>query len=82
MAAVAVACLPVFFTGGRISRWEGVLFLGYYAAYVTYLVLGSAHHDSLPAFSAAMLFFVLPATVLGIAVSVIWARRARKFSDS
>jgi cation:H+ antiporter len=27
MIAVAVACLPVFFSGGRIARWEGGLFL-------------------------------------------------------
>ena len=34
MTAAAVACLPVFFTGGRISRLEGMLFLAYYVAYV------------------------------------------------
>ena len=77
MVAVAVACLPVFFTGGRISRWEGALFLSYYAAYVTYLVLGASHHESLPAFSAAMLFFVMPGTILGIAISVAHTIRAR-----
>lgn len=75
MMAVALACLPIFFTGGRISRWEGALFLGYYAAYVTYLVLGASHHESLPAFSAVMIFFVLPGTALGIAVSVVCALR-------
>ena len=41
MIAVAVACLPVFFTGIRISRWEGALFLFYYAAYVLYLILAA-----------------------------------------
>jgi len=78
MAAVALACLPVFFTGGRISRWEGALFLGYYAAYVTYLILGASHHEAIAAFSMVMLLFVLPGTVLGIGVSVVWALRARK----
>jgi cation:H+ antiporter len=39
MTAVAFACLPIFFTGGRISRWEGVLFLGYYAAYLAVLLM-------------------------------------------
>jgi ABC-type long-subunit fatty acid transport system fused permease/ATPase subunit len=29
MIAVAVACLPIFFTGHLIDRWEGALFLGY-----------------------------------------------------
>ncbi len=30
MLAAAVARLPIFFTGGIISRWEGALFLAYY----------------------------------------------------
>ena len=33
MIAVAVACLPIFFTGYRIARWEGAIFLAYYVAY-------------------------------------------------
>ncbi len=77
MVAVALACLPIFFTGGRISRWEGVLFLGYYLAYLTYLFLGASHHEALPAFSMTMLFFVLPGTVLGVGVSVVYALRAK-----
>jgi Ca2+/Na+ antiporter len=40
MTAVAVACLPVFFTGG-VARWEGAVFLAYYAAYTVYLVLAA-----------------------------------------
>ena len=39
MIAVAVVCLPIFFTGQQIARWEGGLFLGYYVAYTLYLVL-------------------------------------------
>ncbi|OHC31832.1 MAG: sodium:calcium antiporter, partial [Pseudomonadales bacterium RIFCSPLOWO2_02_FULL_63_210] len=39
MIAVAVACLPIFFSGYRINRWEGLLFLAYYLAYTLYLVL-------------------------------------------
>lgn len=64
MLAAALACLPVFFTGGRIDRWEGALFLLYYAAYVTYLLLQAAHHQSAPAFSSAMLLFVIPLTLV------------------
>ena len=78
MLVVALVCMPVFFTGGRISRWEGVMLLGYYAAYVAYLVLGASSHELLGAFSAAMVFFVLPGTVLGIAVSLFLAVRARR----
>ena len=39
MVAVALASLPIFVTGHLIARWEGVVFLGYYVAYVAYLIL-------------------------------------------
>ena len=38
MLAVAGACLPIFFTGHLIARWEGWLFFGYYVAYTLFLV--------------------------------------------
>lgn len=71
MIAVAFACLPFFFTGRQIARWEGAVFLAYYAAYTAYLVLRAQHHDALPAFSHMMLGFVLPLTLITIVVSVI-----------
>jgi len=67
MAAVAIACLPLFFTGGKLSRKEGALLLGYYFAYTLYLVLASSHHDALPAFSSAMLYFAIPVTAVTVA---------------
>ncbi|MDR7418808.1 MAG: calcium/sodium antiporter [Armatimonadota bacterium] len=70
MLAVAVASLPIFFTGHLIARWEGALFLSYYAAYVLYLILDAVGHDALPAFSGVMLVFVLPLTVLTLAIGV------------
>ncbi|MBP6616109.1 MAG: calcium/sodium antiporter, partial [Aquabacterium sp.] len=47
MLAVALACLPIFITGREIARWEGVVFLLYYAAYTAYLILASQAHDAL-----------------------------------
>lgn len=64
MSAVALACVPVFMTGREIARWEGAVFLGYYVAYVAYLVLAAQKHEALGAFSGAMLSFVLPLTVI------------------
>ncbi len=63
MIVVAFACLPIFFTGGVISRFEGALLLGYYLAYTLYLVLATSHHDALPMFSAVMLYFAIPLTL-------------------
>lgn len=71
MIAVAVACMPVFFTDGVIGRWEGALFVAYYAAYAAYLVLAAVQHASLPLFSRAMAWFVIPITVVTLVV-VTW----------
>ncbi len=75
MIAVAIACLPIFFTGHTIRRWEGFVFLGFYIAYVVYLILASSKHSALQAFDVAMMWFVLPITVLTLIVTVIYALR-------
>jgi len=74
MLAVAVACLPMFFSGREIARWEGGVFLGYYCAYTAYLILMSREHDALPMFSTVMLLFVVPITLVTIVVSLIKPR--------
>ncbi|HEV2125286.1 MAG TPA: calcium/sodium antiporter [Chloroflexota bacterium] len=68
MIGVAIACLPVFFTGHLISRWEGALFLAYYVGYVLYLILAATQDPLLPTFTAAMTLFVLPLTAITLAV--------------
>jgi cation:H+ antiporter len=77
MIVVAFACLPIFYTGGLISRKEGVLFLGYYAAYTLYLVLAASDHDALPSFSAAMLFFLIPLTMVTLIIVALREMRRR-----
>ena len=47
-----------------------------YVAYTVYLVLNSTQHDALPAFSAAMLSFVIPLTLVTLAVSLKRDRKA------
>jgi cation:H+ antiporter len=68
MVAVAAACLPIFFTGHLIARWEGALFLAYYVAYTAYLILDTSGHDAQVGFSAVMGGFVLPLTALTLMV--------------
>ncbi|MCA3131208.1 MAG: calcium/sodium antiporter [Betaproteobacteria bacterium] len=68
MLAVAVACLPIFFTGWSIARWEGAVFLGYYVAYTAFLVLDASGYDALPRYSQVMLWFVMPLTALTLLV--------------
>jgi cation:H+ antiporter len=71
MLAVALACLPIFMTGREIARWEGGVFVAYYVAYVAYLILASQEHDSLPAFSVAMMSFAIPITVVTLIVMLL-----------
>ena len=64
MAVVAFACLPIFFSGGVISRWEGFVLFGYYVVYTVYLVLATSHHDSLPLLSKTLFYFAIPLTLV------------------
>jgi cation:H+ antiporter len=71
MLAVAFACLPVFIVRSEIGRRRGLMFLAFYVAYIAYLILGAQDHDALDEFSAVMLSFVLPITVVTLVAMVI-----------
>ena len=68
MIAVALACLPIFFTGHVIARWEGALFLFYYVAYTVWLLLAAQEHDALTTYGTVMVTTVLPLTVITLVV--------------
>ena len=80
MIAVALACLPVFFTGFVIARWEGALFLAYYLAYTLFIVLDAQDHDAAPVLGRFMLAFALPLTAVTLLVTggQAWRRRQVK----
>ena len=71
MLAVAFACLPIMLSGREIARWEGGVFIAYYAIYTAWLVLQAQQHSSLPAFSGVMFSYVLPITVITLVVSMV-----------
>jgi len=77
MVAVAIACLPIFVSGHLIARWEGCLFFAYYIAYTAYLVMTATQYGWLQDFRTAMLFFIMPMTVITLTVSV-WRSYAEK----
>ena len=80
MLAVALACLPIFMTGREIARWEGGVFLAYYAAYVAYLILATQQHAALGSFSTTMMTFVIPITV--VTLIVVLLRRGKSTDKS
>lgn len=73
MITVAAAALPIFFTDYRIDRWEGYLFMFFYAAYTAYLFLNATHHDYLDEFIHAMIYFIIPLTILTLVVLTVKA---------
>lgn len=80
MTAVAIVCLPIFFIGNRIARWEGAILFGYYIAYTGYLILSAQEHESLPLYNRVMLWFVIPMTVLTLFVFVVRQVRANRLA--
>jgi cation:H+ antiporter len=80
MLIVAVACLPIFFTGRVIARWEGWLFLVGYGAYLLRIVL--AVGGRLPTILGARPFLLGAAGVVATLCASAWlgeraARRRR-----
>jgi cation:H+ antiporter len=75
MLGVALACLPIFFSGWRIDRWEGWLFFASYVAYTLYLVLQATNSPALPLFTNVMLYGVIPTLVIVLTALGIQAVR-------
>ena len=76
--AVAFACLPIFYSGRKIDRTEGFLFLFYYLAYNVYLVLDALDHQFLPIYITIMLTVVIPLSVIVIITVAIIEKRAEE----
>jgi cation:H+ antiporter len=71
MVAVAVVCLPMFFTGRSIARWEGLLLVMYYVAYMTVLVLHSLGNAWLAPVTFSLAWFALPLSFLILILSFV-----------
>jgi len=83
MTVVAIVCLPIFFKAA-MTRWEGILFLVYWAAYAFYLILDAADHELIDLYGAIMFWFVVPLTAVGITFVGIrgFLRRRRQHAGS
>ncbi|HSW44791.1 MAG TPA: sodium:calcium antiporter, partial [Phycisphaerae bacterium] len=60
MIVVAVSCLPIFMTGGSISRWEGAFFFLYYLLYASFLVVYGGPFRGMTAGHAVLMGFAAP----------------------
>lgn len=78
MVAVALVLLPIAMTKLDVARWEGALLVGFYVAYITFLVMQATEHAVLQPFSAAMLWFVIPVTVVWLLSVMVHELRSRR----
>jgi cation:H+ antiporter len=69
MIGVVLLCLPIVYTGSRVTRGEGALLVGMYVAYTSFLVLRALEHAALDEFRAFMLLLAVPAVVLIVIVA-------------
>jgi len=80
MLGVAVFCLPLFYTGYRVTRAEGLLCLGLYLAYGLHVVSFTTGMPLAAKLEHLMLFFVLPALVAFLLFTSLlaWRRQHHK----
>ena len=70
--------LPLLFTGHLLRRWEGALFLAYAVAYTAFVVLEATAHPMREPFAQAMIWFVMPLTLVTLVSVVVIEVRARR----
>jgi cation:H+ antiporter len=80
MLAVALICLPAFYTGYLIRRWEGAVFLFAYIGYTTYLVLNATGHAWTTALGESLGYVFAPVVLAAFAVTGFhaWFTRGRR----
>ena len=75
MLAATVVLVPIIWKGFTIRRWEGLVLVGFYALYVTFLILDSGDSDAVNVIRPVALV-VVPLTLLGFTLAAVQARRS------
>lgn len=83
MLGVIVLCLPVFYTGYRITRAEGLLLLGLYLAYGLHVMSFTTGMPLANKLEKLMLYYVLPALVAFLLCTSLraWYRQHKRDSQ-
>ncbi len=77
MLGVAALCLPMFYSGYRITRAEGLVLLGLYTAYGLHVVTFTTGMPLAARLEHLMLFYILPLLALFVLLSTwrAWRRQ-------
>jgi cation:H+ antiporter len=77
MVATTLACLPIFWTGGVITRLEGWILIGLYGLYVVEQILTSGASTASDEFRLVVLAGVLPLLLVFFTWGTLQWRRQR-----
>ncbi len=77
MLAASALCLPLFFAGASLSRFEGLIFLVLYGAYIWYTVAVAISAGYLEVLQTGILYGLIPVVALYAAAAVLMHRRSR-----
>lgn len=64
----ALICLPLFISGSKLERWEGILFTVYYVIYTGFLIAFNTSNSTLIPKDWALYAFILPLGFLFIII--------------
>ncbi len=78
MMVSVIACLPIFISDRRMSRFEGILFLVYYFAYIFVLYLKEFSGSILTEYKTIILTLIVPMTAITLVVVTYRAIRYRR----
>lgn len=78
MLGVAVLCLPLFFVGAQVNRFEGLLFLLLYLAYVSFMIATATESPHLAGLQMSILYGLIPFVLLYVVVSLVVDLRRRR----
>lgn len=70
MLGVALLCVPLFFAGSILNRFEGFLFMTCYVVYTWYLIALTLKHSYLADLQQGIVYGLLPALVVYILFSL------------
>jgi cation:H+ antiporter len=76
MLGVALLCVPLFFAGATLNRWDGGLFVALYIAYIWYLIATALAQPYLPTLQNGIVYGLLPLAAIYV-VFTLWQTRRR-----
>ena len=83
LIAASLLCIPVFYTGRRITRSEGGIFLLFYGLYLLYLYLSNTAHELQQLFLAVIPYLIgviLLIIAVGTVIEMVRRYRFRNFN--